>query len=407
VKIAYFFSVFPRLSTTFLQREVRAMQKLGIYPVLTANRPPISGDFHPFDQDLIKQTFYLTPIKPMRYLKSNFKLFYKSPRRYIKTILLALRLNDDFPWQRFKNLARVAGAAVLAEYFAKKEVVHVHVHFAFGAAGVAIFLETLTGIPYSLSIHGSDVLLPRPLTEEKIRRARFIISNCKFHIDNLKRRFLSVQNQRFHIVRLGVNVKSGIWSQSKPLKTGLPLRILNVARLEAVKAQDVLIKACAQLVRRNIPFHCRIVGDGTERKNLEALIRRFNLEHSVELMGSKYEPEVAKLFEWAQVMVLSSLSEGTPMTVIEAMAKTRPVIAPRITALPEMVTEGKTGFLFSKGTSSELADILFRLSENSELLEFLGENGRKEAENCFNLNHNVKRLTAVFNYELPELNLFK
>lgn len=72
----------------------------------------------------------------------------------------------------------LAGAAVLAEHLVKNQVVHVHVHFAFGAASVAIFLEVLTGITYSLSIHGSDVLLPRPLTEKKLKQAKFIVSKC-------------------------------------------------------------------------------------------------------------------------------------------------------------------------------------------------------------------------------------
>lgn len=404
-RIAYLSSTFPALSTTFVQYEVRTLEKLGLEIVLTANRAPLLGRYHPKDNDLIGRTFYLTPINPFRYLKANFNFFIKSPRRYLRVLKLAFSLNDNFPRQRLKNLARMAGAAVLAERVLKKHVCHVHVHFAFGAAGVAIFLEALSGIPYSLSIHGSDVLLPQPLTEEKLKRAKFIVSNCRFHVDNLRELFPSLYKKPFYVVRLGLDIHSKIWSKAEPSISNSPLRILNVARLDPVKAHHVLIKACAHLMEKGIPFYCKIVGDGPSRSQIESLIAKLGLNDSIELMGFRYESEVSELFNWAHVMVLSSLSEGTPMTAIEAMAKGRVVIAPRITALHEMIDHGHNGLLFEPGRSDELADCLSQLARQPELRNRMGVAGRAKAEELFDLSTNVLRLMAIFAQEIPELDI--
>ncbi|QTA83316.1 Glycosyltransferase, family I [Desulfonema limicola] len=399
--IAYFFSTFPALSTTFLQREVRTLQDMGVKPLLAANRSPETGAFHPEDKDLKDQTFYLNPVSPVKYLKSNLRLFIKYPKNYIKGIKLALALKDNYPRQRLRNLARLAGAAFLAEHLMKNKVTHVHVHFAFGAAGVAILLEALTNIPYSLSIHGSDVLLPQPLIKEKLKRARFIISNCNFHINNLKAKYSFLYNKPFYLVPLGINTKTGLWSKAGENISAPELRILNVARLDPVKAHDILINACELLEKKGIAFNCRIVGHGPLMNKLNKMIIEKKLEKKIELMGPKYEAEVVSLFQWSDVMVLSSLSEGTPMTVIEAMTMGRAVIAPDMTGLPEMVKNLETGYLFNRGSASDLADKLAVLAENPEIRAEFGKAGRKRAEKLFNHQVNVKKLKDAFTKEIP------
>jgi colanic acid/amylovoran biosynthesis glycosyltransferase len=404
-RIAYLSSTFPALSTTFVQYEVRILKKLGLEIVSTSNRAPDPGGYHPEDEDLRGSTFYLTPVDPLSYLKANFTFLVKSPKRYLSGIKQALALKDDYPWQRTRNLAQLTGAAVLADYLKDKNVVHLHVHFAFGAASVALLLKTLTGIPYSLTIHGSDVLLPRPLTEEKLKQAKFVVSNCEFHINNLQKRFPSLDKKRFYVIRIGLDLHNKPWSQRKPYEKDPALHILNIARLEKVKAQDILIRACERLQNMGVVFHCRIVGDGPGKKELEKLIKQSCLEHRVELLGPRFKDEIIKLYGWSHVLVLSSLSEGTPMTVIEAMAQARPVIVPNITALPEMVVEGKTGYLFKKASHEDLAIKLRKLAGRPELIERLGMEGRKKAEELFDLTVNARRLMAVFDREIPELKL--
>lgn len=401
--MAYMFDTFPALSTTFLQREVEALSRLGLTPLLVSHRRPRAGAYQPGDEKLLERTFYLRPINPWRLIMANLRISAQCPRSYLKGLKLALDLASGYPWQRIRNLGRLALTAILADYFVQKKVKHVHVHFAFGAADLAIWLEAISGLPYSLSVHGSDVLEPMPLLEEKLRRARFIVSNCAFHVTDLRRRFPSLHRQRFHLVNLGLDLRSEFWSRTDPELSCPPLRILNVARLHPVKNQEVLIRACAHLEALGVKFLCRIVGDGPERSRLKSLIARMNLTSSVELMGARYEPEVASLFDWAHVMALSSRSEGTPVTVIEAMTKGRPVVAPLITALPEMVVDGQTGFLCEPQSAEDLARKLARFAENPELIRKMGLAGRKRAEKIFNIQENTRKLQSIFVEEMPFL----
>ena len=121
IRLAYYFSCFPTVSTTFLQREVRALQACGIEPVLVANRPPAKGGFHPDDQALFDQTFYLTGVGHYQYIRANVSQFIKTPKQYMRAEKLAIDLKDNFPFMRLRNLARVTGAAVLAQHLAKKK----------------------------------------------------------------------------------------------------------------------------------------------------------------------------------------------------------------------------------------------------------------------------------------------
>lgn len=396
MELGYFFSTFPALSTTFFQREVRALESQGFRLSLFANRPPLHNGYHPQDQDLKERTVYLTPIDVRRYGRANIGRLITSPTAYCRALKTALSLHDGFPWQRLKNAARLTGAAVLGDLLAERRIRHIHAHCAFGAAGVSILLKELTGIPYSLSIHGSDVLLPQPLLAEKLTRASFIISNCRFHVDNLKKNFPALQSQKFHVVRLGLDLTSPAWSTCTALTPEHPLKILNIGRLVPVKAQEILIRACACLKSRGLDFICKIAGDGPRRSALEALIRESGLEDHVRLVGPKYEADIVKLLEWSHVMVLSSKSEGTPMTVIEAMAKARPAIAPAITALPEMIEDGRTGFLFQPESAESLADTLEVFCRNPDMARDFGQAARRRAEALYDIKENAAILKNIF-----------
>jgi glycosyltransferase involved in cell wall biosynthesis len=126
-----------------------------------------------------------------------------------------------------------------------------------------------------------------------------------------------------------------------------------------------------------------------------------NLQDRIQILGACFQADVTKLYDWCQVLVLSSRSEGTPMVIIEAMAKARPVIAPRLTAIPEMVAEGQTGYLFQPGDASDLAAKLNRLMAQPQDLVRLGLEGRQRALELFDLNRNARKMMAVFARELP------
>ena len=401
--LAYYFSTFPAWSETFVRSQVRATGDLGLAFFLVANRRPAAQNLFPGDLPLVDRTHYLTPVRPWAYLKANGRLITNSRGRYPRAWQEAWRLAHHSPGQLAANLRHLAGAAYLKNVLERHQVRHVHVHYAFGAAAVALFMARLSAIPYSLSIHGSDVLLENPLLEAKLAGAKFVVSNCRYHINHLRQRFPSLGRQRFYLVRGGVDLAAPFWTWRRPARSRSPLRLLHVARLAPVKGQDILLRACAHLTELGVKWNCRIVGEGPERPQLENLIRGLGLESRVSLLGARPPEEVARLYDWAQVVVLSSRSEGTPMTVIEAMAKARPVVAPDLTALPEMVRNGVIGWLFRPEDALDLAQKIETFSQNPRLIEDMGRAGRRRAEDLFDLVPNAKTFVNILAQEVPDL----
>jgi colanic acid/amylovoran biosynthesis glycosyltransferase len=396
--LAYFFSAFPVLTETLALHQVRATQRLGLPCVLAANRWPAPGQAHShYKIDM--------PVRLGTYLRANVKAITRSPRRYREALSRAWRWRDRQPWQRCRNLAHLLGASVLADFLRKHAVCHVHVHFAYGAAEVALFLEALSGIPYSLSIHGSDVLLENRLLEEKLRQARFIVSNCQYFVGDLTRRFPSLSFQKFYVVRGGVDMNADLWRPAPLPKTGGTLRLINVARLAPVKAQDILLEALAKLRVQGISFVCRIIGEGPLRQELEGQAHALGIQEDVRFLGACQESEVRQQYDWSQVVVLSSRSEGTPMTIIEAMAKARAFVAPRITAIPEMIAAGRSGLLFTPGSSADLARQLAHLASQPELMAQMSIAARRRGEELFDLTVNANKFLAVLAREVPALGL--
>lgn len=158
--------------------------------------------------------------------------------------------------------------------------------------------------------------------------------------------------------------------------------LVSVGRLKAPKDFITLVRALALL-----PAGCcdaLIVGDGPDRPELEAELRKLGIEDRVRLAGQR--DDVRTLLADADLFALSSVSEGLPVSVLEAMAAELPVVASRVGGVPELVVDGENGFLVPPRDPRELAVALKRLVDDGDLRRHLGAVGRVRAETRFNLN---------------------
>ena len=162
-------------------------------------------------------------------------------------------------------------------------------------------------------------------------------------------------------------------------ETPLP-RVVSVGRFKYPKDFGTLIEALAKLDR---PFFAQLVGDGPDRAELEAATRRHHLSASVEFLGER--EDVPALLAAADIFVLSSRSEGLPISVLEAMSAQLPVVGSAVGGVPELVLEGETGLLVPSGDAEALADALSSLLSDGELRRRLGEAGRRRVEEQFDL----------------------
>jgi len=145
------------------------------------------------------------------------------------------------------------------------------------------------------------------------------------------------------------------------LPPGVPTAAI-VAALRPEKNHELFLHAAA-IVRRQLPqAQFLVVGDGPRRAELEVLARLLSLDESVRFLGARRD--VPDLLALADVFVLTSHMEANPVSILEAMAVEKPVIATRVGSVPETVIDGKTGFLTTPGSAEEIASRLIELLQS-------------------------------------------
>ena len=156
---------------------------------------------------------------------------------------------------------------------------------------------------------------------------------------------------------------------------------MTVGRLQAPKDALTLLRGLAKLPRGT--YEAVIVGDGPDRPELASEARRLGLESVVQLAGERND--VPELLAASDIFVLSSRSEGLPLSILEAMAAGLPVVATTVGGVPELVLEGETGLLVPPGDPQALAGAIERLLDDSTLRGRLGAAGRIRVEERFDL----------------------
>ena len=180
-------------------------------------------------------------------------------------------------------------------------------------------------------------------------------------------------------------------------RLGIPphrLVIGAVGRLSAEKGFDLLVRAADRLLSTGIDLEVRIAGEGDEEARLEALIRDLGRAERIRLMG--YCPDPVPLYQAMDVYALSSLREGLPNVLLEAMALEVPVAATRIAGVPRLVRHEQNGLLVDPGSVEGLADALARLLGDPGLRNRLGRSGRETILADFSFEARMEKIRDLF-----------
>jgi glycosyltransferase involved in cell wall biosynthesis len=153
---------------------------------------------------------------------------------------------------------------------------------------------------------------------------------------------------------------------------------------------------------RRVRFRCFILGEGPTRSPLEAERTRLGLEQAVTLLGAVEQRVVGSWLQRATVAVLTSRSEGMPVSLMEAAACGVPAVAPAVGGIPELVEDGATGLVIPPGDALALASALERLLLDRDLRTRLGTAARRRAEERFSRARQVDRLIALWSALLRE-----
>lgn len=206
---------------------------------------------------------------------------------------------------------------------------------------------------------------------------------------------------KFSVIRLGIELEPRVAfdgdTDEVRRRLGIPPGKYVVGwfgRMTTVKRTDDLLTMLAGLRERGIDALLLLVGDGDDRASLEQRAHDLGLARSCLFLG--YQEDVAPWYAICDAVVLTSANEGTPVTIIEALAAGRPVVATRVGGLPDVVDEGETGLLVRPGDTHALAERLELLARDPELARRLGEEGRRRALSRYAVSRLVDDVDALY-----------
>jgi glycosyltransferase involved in cell wall biosynthesis len=395
MRLGYLYSRYPVLSQTFCDAEMLALEQLGFELEIGSVYPPLTSLRHEHIASLRAPIHYAPPQEILRISEKTAKTDGKWPRNLVDR-------QDQKYGPGAKAEQRARNALYFADYFKRRGVDHVHVHFANRAAHTAMFLKEISGIPFSVTAHGQDFMKDLgndDLLREIFAAAEFVAAETDYSRDLLRQRCPD-SAAKIHRVYNGMDL-TRFPAQNDEASINQVPRVISIGRLVAFKGFEYLIDACADLARRGLKFTCEIIGDGPLRGELEARVRKLNLSDRVRLLGSLSQGAVLEKLRGADIFTLASVtdrqgaSDVFPTVIIEAMAAARPVVSTRLAGIPESVVHGETGLLVPPEDTMALAEALSRLIEDVKLRLHYGRAGRARIEQHFQINDTVAPLIGL------------
>jgi len=383
MKVIEIIDRFPKVSETFILREILAMQKKGVDIEVFAFEKYDEGIEHPEVNDVRKVT-YFPKTTFFDEVFAHFHWCFKRPFTYLKTARFAMNPHNGV---RRLFLHNLSGVVII--YCQKPD--HIHAHWL-QSSDFAMLIHLLTGISYSFTTHRAEIFDVSPENYEiKSELAKKHITVTEYNRNYIVHHF-GVDESEIAVIHSALD-----FTRNYPVadSTGKNT-IVSIGRLEKVKNLDALVRACSVLKEKKFDFECLIAGEGSQKVTLERLIESLNLSDEVKLLGYKTQQEILDLLSRARLLVLPSRSEGWPNVFTEAWACKVPVIGPNIMGIPDILQDGEDGFLVEPDDIDMLAGKIEILLTNESLRKKFVENGYRKAFEQFNLDTETDRLLDIW-----------
>lgn len=380
--------------------EILELRKCG-FIVIPCSARIASGMVEGNQKDFGSETLYLEPWRMKLAIQAAWLCVRQAKHLAVLLRRILLQGNEP-PGRRARALLHTWLGAYYALRIKEHGVQHIHVHHGYFASWVGMVAARLLGIGFSMTLHGSDLLLHRAYLDAKLQHCRFCLTVSAFNRDYIVRQYPEIAAHKVIVRRMGVDAGRARVAEAESTVADRYLTMLAVGRLHRVKDHAFLMLACRQLRNRGLNFRCCIAGEGPERASLERLIGSLSLGHMVKLLGHVSGPQLDAQYESSDVVVLTSRSEGVPLVLMEAMAREKVVLAPAITGIPELVVDGKMGFLYCAGS---LDDFVARVEEIWRLRLALGPMRRASRQHVlesFNREKNLRALAELFLERIPD-----
>ncbi len=352
--VAYLINQYPKVSHTFIRREILALERSGI----TVQRLALRGwDAEVADEEDAREkarTRYVLQQGLLPLLLAFVARLIAVPSRFFAALALALRMSRRSDRSLSFHLIYLAEACRMLPWLRASGATHLHAHFGTNSAEVAMLAHELGGPPYSFTVHGPEEF-DRPEflgIGEKIRRSAFVVAISSFGRSQLYRCVEHAHWPKVEVVHCGLEPAFHAVATTDP---PVVPRLVCVGRLCEQKGQMLLLEAAGRVIARGVSLELVFAGDGEMRPDLEALVTARGLGQHVRITGWVSGAQVRTEILAARALVLPSFAEGLPVVLMEAMSLRRPVISTSIAGIPELVRDGENGWLVPAGDVDALA----------------------------------------------------
>lgn len=394
--VAYLVNQYPKVSHSFIRREIQALERQGVTVHRYAMRSDAESLTDQQDHAESKLTRYLLAGGVLPLCSALLRTLLGSPLALWRAARSALQLarGGDRPWPLY--LVYLAQACLLRRWLADAGTGHLHAHFGTNSAAVAMLTRRLGGPPYSFTVHGPEEF-DRPEALHlglKVHHAAFVVAVSSYGRGQLCRWISAGDWNKVRVVRCGLD--PDFYRLGAAPVPSLS-RLVCVGRLCAQKGQLLLVEAINLLVREGVAVQMVLAGDGEMRAQIEARVRELQLQAQVRITGWLSSGQVRQEILASRALVLPSFAEGLPVVLMEAMALRRPVLTTYVAGIPELVRAGADGWLFPCGDLGALVAALRAcLSATNESLTRMGVMARERVLARHDADLEAARLLASF-----------
>jgi colanic acid/amylovoran biosynthesis glycosyltransferase len=352
-RIAYLVNQYPKVSHTFIRRELQALERHGHQVFRIALRGWEAPLVDEEDQKEQERTWYVLRDGVFPLIFSFFWAAFFVPRKLALAACVAVRMGLRAQRPMPYHLVYLAEACHVVRWLKAAGADHLHAHFGTNSAEVAMFARILGGPSFSFTVHGPyEFDRPEYLgLPEKVRWSSFVVAVSSYGRSQLYRWIEYIQWPKVQVVHCAVGSEFTHFPIQPAPATA---RVVCVGRLCEQKGQLLLVEAIRLLKQKGIDVELVLAGDGEKRTELEGLISMYGLNNQVRITGWLSGAQVREEMLAARALVLPSFAEGLPVVIMEAMALCRPVLTTYVGGIPELVQHGEHGWLFPAGSIEAL-----------------------------------------------------
>jgi len=398
MKIAYLINQYPKVSHSFIRREIHGLENLGFEITRVSVRPGDKNVVDSDDKSENKKTLCILESGFLKIFTSLLITFLRHPIKLLSTMIYAIKLGLHAERGPLIHLIYLSESCLLYRWSKQKEIQHIHCHFGTNPTTVAMLCKLIGGPDYSFTSHGPEEYDKGNAInlKEKIINAKFVIAITNFGRSQLYRYSEYQYWNKIHIIHCAVGDKFLTTDISEVPENN---KLVCIGRLCEQKGQVQLVEAIANVIQKGVDLELTLVGDGEMRPEVEQIISDRKIDKHVTITGWASEDEVYSQINSSKALVLPSFAEGLPVVIMEAFALGRPVLSTYIAGIPELVIPKENGWLCAASDIESITEaIMDLLNTDTTQLSEMGMNGREKVLRNHNISIESQKLADIIHH---------